>query len=52
MRYLLENPQEAQRLSQGARQYAQKRFNIHRFAQDWTDAFEWVIERQNAAVLA
>jgi hypothetical protein len=52
MRYLLENPQEAQRLSQGARQYAQKRFNIHRFAQDWTDAFEWVIERQNSAVPA
>jgi hypothetical protein len=52
MRYLLENPAEAKRLSQGAKEYAQKRFNIHRFAHDWTDAFEWVIERQDAAVLA
>jgi glycosyltransferase involved in cell wall biosynthesis len=51
MRFLLENPEEARRLSQGAQKVAKERFNIHRFAKDWTDAFEWVIEQQKAAVL-
>jgi hypothetical protein len=52
MRFLLENPDEARRLSQGAQKVARERFNIHRFAQDWTEAFEWVIEKQKAAVYA
>jgi glycosyltransferase involved in cell wall biosynthesis len=32
----------AQRLGQGARVCAQQRFNIHRFVQDWNEAFSFV----------
>jgi glycosyltransferase involved in cell wall biosynthesis len=52
MQHLLDHPEEARRLSQGAQQMAMKRFNIHRFANDWTDAFEWVIEQQKTSVYA
>jgi glycosyltransferase involved in cell wall biosynthesis len=51
MHYLLEHPEEARKLSQGAQETAQMRFNIHRFARDWSDAFEWVIERQAEPVI-
>ncbi len=46
MKYLLAYPSEARKLSEGARKYAQDRFNIRHFAQDWTDAIEWVIARR------
>ena len=39
MRRLLSDPVEAQRLGQGARRQALKRFNIQRFVSDWNAAF-------------
>lgn len=39
MHLLLANPEEAQRLGQGARSQAMKRFNIQRFISDWNEAF-------------
>ena len=39
MRRLLSDPAEAQRLGQGARRQALKRFNIQRFVSDWNAAF-------------
>jgi hypothetical protein len=51
MHYLLEHPDVAQKLSQGAQETAQMRFNIHRFARDWSEAFEWVIQRRRSGVL-
>lgn len=47
MRRLLSDPAEAQRLGQGARRQALKRFNIQRFVSDWNDAFASVIRRQD-----
>lgn len=38
MRRLIEDPQLAQQLSRGARDYAQKRFSIERFTRDWDAA--------------
>ena len=35
MRYLLDNHDHARELSRNAREYATRRFNIHRFANDW-----------------
>ena len=43
MRELLRVPAEARRLGEGARRYAQQRFNIRRFARDWDDAFAHVV---------
>ncbi len=45
MRELLRDPALAQRLGEGARQRAQERFNIQRFARDWDDAFQLVAGR-------
>lgn len=42
MQELLQNPAEAQRLSQGARHCAEERFHIQRFIRDWEDAFRLV----------
>jgi glycosyltransferase involved in cell wall biosynthesis len=39
MRRLLSDPAEAQRMSEGARRQALRRFHIQRFASDWNDAF-------------
>jgi glycosyltransferase involved in cell wall biosynthesis len=39
MKNLLENPEEAQRISAGARRYARERFSIERFAKDWERVF-------------
>ncbi|HSH31184.1 MAG TPA: glycosyltransferase family 4 protein [Candidatus Saccharimonadales bacterium] len=39
---LLEHPDQARRLSQGARSYAQQRFGIERFARDWERLFRQV----------
>jgi glycosyltransferase involved in cell wall biosynthesis len=44
MKMLLETPEEAEFLSQGARRTAQERFHIQRFAQDWNDAFAQVTQ--------
>ena len=48
MHRLLESPEEARRLGEGARQYAQRRFNIDRFARDWETALEAVVEGRAA----
>ncbi|MGE5137931.1 MAG: glycosyltransferase [Rudaea sp.] len=45
MRDLLADPAEARRLGDGARRQALERFNIKRFAGDWTRAFELVTAR-------
>ncbi len=42
MRHLLSDPGEARRLGEGARRVAEERFNIHRFAAGWNDAFALV----------
>jgi Glycosyl transferases group 1 len=39
MKELLQDPAEARRLGEGARRYAQERFNIRRFARDWDEVF-------------
>jgi glycosyltransferase involved in cell wall biosynthesis len=44
MKELLRNPEEARRLGDGARRYAQERFNIQRFAHDWDMTFSSVVE--------
>ncbi|GAA5534256.1 glycosyltransferase family 4 protein [Deinococcus aluminii] len=45
MRHLLEDPEEARRLSAGAREVARERFSIERFARDWDAAFREVAGR-------
>lgn len=42
MRELLDRPDEARRLGEGARRYALERFHIDRFARDWEQAFALV----------
>ena len=42
MQRLLNDPAEAQHLSEGARRVAQERFNIQRFVRDWDQAFACV----------
>ena len=42
MRHLLEAPDEARRLGQGARATARRRFGIERFVADWCAAFAQV----------
>jgi hypothetical protein len=52
MQRLLENPAEARRLGAGARQCAEARFNMQRFAHDWDVAFAMVTDgkgRQSVA---
>lgn len=50
MRSLIANPELALRLSTGARQQAQKRFNIQRFTRDWDEAFLSVVQRSLSTV--
>jgi len=45
MRSLIADPALANRLSVGAKQQAQKRFNIQRFTHDWNEAFLSVVHR-------
>ncbi|GAA6624072.1 glycosyltransferase [Scytonema sp. NUACC26] len=45
MKQLLNNRTQAQKLSQGARETAQKRFNIKRFTQDWDKVFKLVSDQ-------
>jgi glycosyl transferase family 1 len=49
MRRLLRDPDEAQRLGDGARRAAQVRFGIGRFVRDWDDAFRLVTGRRALA---
>lgn len=46
MQHLQKSPEEAQRLSQGARKTAEARFNIERFKRDWSQAFARVVDRK------
>jgi hypothetical protein len=50
MHELLNDPAEARRLSDGARRYAQERFNIERFCRDWDKAFALVTGKSLARV--
>ncbi|OWY69303.1 LPS biosynthesis transferase [cyanobacterium TDX16] len=49
MRSLIANPDLAHYLSAGARQQAQKRFNIQRFTRNWDEAFFSVVQRSLSA---
>jgi len=51
MQALLDDPAEAKRLGSNARRYAQARFNIQRFIQDWNRVFTGVTG-QRAPLLA
>ena len=44
MRQLLADPAEARRLGEGARRYAQERFNIERFSRDWDETFAMIVQ--------
>lgn len=46
MQELIKSPEQAKRLSQGAQEQARSRFNIQRFAQDWSDTFERAVSHQ------
>ena len=52
MRELVRDPALARRLGEGARRYAQERFNIERFARDWEDTFRWVTGITGARMFA
>jgi hypothetical protein len=45
MRELLDDPREARRLGEGAREAARERFSIQRFVRDWDQAFHLVASR-------
>jgi len=45
MRELLEHPQEARRLGEGARQYARERFALDRFVNEWNETFSQAAAR-------
>lgn len=44
MKELLKDPDQARKLSAGARAYARERFSIERFTRDWTRAFQLASE--------
>jgi glycosyltransferase involved in cell wall biosynthesis len=46
MQELIHNPQQAQRLGQGAKEQARSRFGIERFVHDWNQVFEQVVSVQ------
>lgn len=50
MHELLEQPQEARRLGEGARRTAQARFGIERFARDWDETIDLVAATASADV--
>lgn len=43
MKYLLENPEKAAEMGENAKATAQSKFNINRFADEWTDLFSSTI---------
>jgi glycosyltransferase involved in cell wall biosynthesis len=45
MQMLLDNPEKAKVLGQGAKQTAEERFNIERFKHDWISTFEAMAKR-------
>ena len=49
MRTLLDRPEEARRLGEGARHTALSRFGIERFVRDWDDALASVVEERRCA---
>ncbi|HEY9620463.1 MAG TPA: glycosyltransferase [Crinalium sp.] len=49
MKDLLAHPQEAYRLSKGAKEQGRSRFSIQRFTRDWDAAFERAISEQKTA---
>lgn len=49
MSLLLDDPEEARRLGQGARRRASVRFGIERFVRDWDAAFRSVTRRRSGA---
>jgi hypothetical protein len=49
MKDLLAYPEEARRLSQGAKEQAHARFNIQRFIRDWNEVFERAMSEQQSA---
>lgn len=51
MQFLLDNPQEARRMGDNARQLALSRFSLARFVQDWNDAFQIAISQVNGGIL-
>ena len=52
MRELLDDPEAARRLGEGARRTARARFDIARFARDWDETFRFVAGRRDAALQA
>jgi glycosyltransferase involved in cell wall biosynthesis len=48
MQMLLDHPEKAMELGQGAQQTANERFNIERFKQDWLHTFKKEIDRASA----
>ncbi|GAB4040770.1 glycosyltransferase family 4 protein [Spirosoma gilvum] len=45
MQFLLDNPDEARRMGDNARQLALSRFGLHRFVQDWNNTFQTAISK-------
>jgi glycosyltransferase involved in cell wall biosynthesis len=50
MKMLLENPEKAKQLGQGAQQAANEKFNIERFKKDWLQIFRQVTKNTTAQV--
>jgi hypothetical protein len=48
MTYLLKRPDQARRLGAGARETAERRFGLDRFARDWNAAFAFQLELQSS----
>lgn len=47
MRYLLDNPDEAKRMGDNARELALSRFGLARFVRDWNDLFSEIMATQS-----
>lgn len=52
MRRLLADPEEARRLGEGARRYAEERFGIDRFVADWEEALAAAVQPAGARAVA
>ena len=50
MRQLLQDPESAFALGEGARSWARSRFNIQRFTRDWDNAFALVIGNKHSPI--
>jgi glycosyltransferase involved in cell wall biosynthesis len=46
MKMLLDNPEKAMQLSEGARETANEKFNIERFKKEWQQTFEAMVRRK------